>query len=88
MHALVRIFAYIFLHVPARPWFLCGRFMRLESRRIARRQVDIMRVRLRSRCRNIRRHSLSELRKRLARQQRRDVSFRRARFARMILRRS
>ena len=63
--------------------------MLIKCRGVARRRIDFRRVRmrLRSRCRNIRRASLPELRQRLSRQQRRNVSFGRSRFAGMLLRR-
>lgn len=72
MRSFVRIFMQIFLHiflyVSRRFRFMRGRFMLIESRRIDRRRFNIIRVRVRSRCRNIRRPSLSELRERFPRQ--------------------
>ncbi len=64
MQSFVRIFMHIFLHVSRHFRFMRGRFMLIESRRIARRRFNIMRERMRSRCRNIRRPPLSELRER------------------------
>lgn len=72
MRSFVRIFLHIFLniftHVPRRFRCIRGRFMLIENRRIARRRFNIIRVRVRSRCRNLRRTSLSELRERFPRQ--------------------
>ena len=81
----MRFFANFVIDVSMRFRFMRWRFMLSKTRRVARRDFNIMRMRLRSRRRNIRRASLPELRQRLSRQQSRDVSLRRSRLARLIL---
>jgi hypothetical protein len=42
MNFFVGFFVYIFMHVPMRFRFMRGRFMRVESWRIARRRLNIL----------------------------------------------
>jgi len=85
VRSFLRFFVYIFRRIPMLFRFVRRRFNLSKTRRVARRRLSIMRVHLGGRSGNIRRASLPELRQRLSRQQRRNVSFRRSRLARVFL---